>query len=162
MEIGKPIKLQIDELRFEDLVIKLVSEMFLENKNISCLFDHKQEVFIDKFKITRVLVNILTNAIEANKNKGKIWVHTKDIKMNKNDYIEVKIGNDGSYIPEIERLKLFDIFYTKNKKKGTGLGLTICKKIIEIHKGKIICSSDYMLGTEFIFTLPCFNINNEN
>lgn len=162
MEIGKPNHLEISEVSFEDFVSKIISEMFLENTNITRIFNHRKTVHIDKYKITRVLVNIITNALEANKNKGKVWICSKDIKINDCDYIEVIIGNNGSYISEVDRSKLFEMFYTKNKKKGTGLGLAICKKIIEMHKGNIICSSHFMVGTEFIFTLPCVNFFEEN
>ena len=88
----------------------------------------------------------------------KIWIKTNNITLDNREYIEVSIKNDGSYIPESERKKIFEMFYTKNKKNGTGLGLYICHKIIKSHHGEIFFFSNFKTGTEFIFRIPCFNI----
>jgi signal transduction histidine kinase len=161
MDIGSKPSLFIEEISMEDLIYKVYNDNFLEKINervcVEFLFQHTNKVFIDKFKIIRVLLNIISNALEANHNQGKIWIATQDIIVHNINYVEVKIGNNGSYVPEKEQSLLFDIFYTKNKKGGTGLGLAICKRIIEMHKGQIRCSSHFKVGTEFIFILPCFS-----
>jgi signal transduction histidine kinase len=158
MDMGSKLSLGMEEICLQDLIYEIYNGMFLEKTKervlVNFLFQHKSKVFIDKFKVIRVLVNILSNAIEANRNQGKIWIATQDIIIHNLNYVEVRIGNNGSYVPEKERNLLFDIFYTKNKKGGTGLGLAICKRIIEMHQGQIRCSSHFKVGTEFIFTLP--------
>ena len=158
MEIGKPNLLNIEEVELSILAKEVVTEIFEDIKCISKDFKHCKNVFIDKIKIKRVLINIISNALEANKYRGKIWIKTNNITLDNREYIEVSIKNDGSYIPESERKKIFEMFYTKNKKNGTGLGLYICHKIIKSHHGEIFFFSNFKTGTEFIFRIPCFNI----
>lgn len=82
--------------------------------------------------------------------KGIIYIAT----ASKEDFIELRIRNTDSFIPEEELGQLFDAFYTRNKKGGTGLGLAIAKKIVIAHRGEIWCKSSKEIGVEFGFTLP--------
>lgn len=113
-------------------------------------FSHLHLLDVDRLKIGRVLSNIVNNAAQAMNYKGRIYFRTHEID---HDMI-VTVGNTGSYIPPEEREKLFDAFFTKNKKKGTGLGLAIARKIVNAHGGQISCKSDFERGTEFVFSLP--------
>lgn len=109
---------------------------------------------MDSLKIVRVLSNILSNASEAMNRKGKIWIHSKDVVVKNTPFVELCVGNNGSYIEPENIQNLFEAFYTKNKSGGTGLGLAIAKKIIQSHGGNIRCESSKDLGVEFYFTLP--------
>lgn len=109
---------------------------------------------IETNKVLRVFLNIAGNAIEAMKGKGTLWFKTELFMYEDRSFVEFRIGNNGPTIPKEVMPKLFESFYTRDKKGGTGLGLAIAKKIVEAHGGIIRCESDSKTGTEFIFTLP--------
>lgn len=84
----------------------------------------------DKFQFERVLTNLVKNAIESMSEKGKITI---DIEEDKKNTI-IKIMDSGMPIPPAEIDKLFEPLFT-TKQEGTGLGLPICKTIVESHGG---------------------------
>ena len=112
-------------------------------------------------KINQVFMNILSNAIEAIELKDQkrkrelIHVQTGSVKENQNDYASVKIADTGIGIPENILDKIFDPFFTtKEIGKGVGLGLSICKSIVEEHNGKIMVDRKKNGGTCFNILLP--------
>jgi signal transduction histidine kinase len=117
----------------------------------------KQKIILkaDKDKIDRVISNLVTNAIKFSK-LGSI-VHVS-LHAN-NDFAEIIVKDNGIGIPEYLQGKIFDLFTTA-KRKGTageksyGLGLAICKKIVEMHEGFIHVESKEGLGSSFIVRLP--------
>ncbi|KAB8037560.1 response regulator [Silvanigrella paludirubra] len=151
--------LKIEEeslLKILSAVLKLCFEMQNDlNIELEYKFSHNYKVMVDIKKIERVFSNIILNAIQAMKLKtGKIWILTKEYIENNEKYIEICIGNSNSYIEKEDIDKIFNLFFTKGKKKGTGLGLAISLQIIKNHGGKITCNSCKQKGVEFIFTLP--------
>ena len=118
-------------------------------------FTHRATAKVHPTKVGRVMANIIGNAIQAMGERGSMWIRTND----RNEFIEVCIGNRGSYIDAENRTKVFEAFYTRGKKSGTGLGLAIAKKIISAHGGEIWVESQRSdlepTGiVEFHFTLP--------
>jgi signal transduction histidine kinase/ActR/RegA family two-component response regulator len=106
-------------------------------------------------KIGRVFSNIIGNAFQAMRIKGKMWFKTSE----RDGMIQFCVGNAGSVIPQESLPKLFEAFFTSGKKGGTGLGLAIAKKVVVAHGGKIWCEStkttEHPAGkVEFFFTLP--------
>lgn len=102
-------------------------------------------------QIGQLLMNILTNAIQAIEGKGEITIDTHNFE----NTIEISILDSGPGIPEEVRQKIFDPFFTtKEIGKGTGLGLSISYGIIEKHQGSIDVKSIEGEGTEFIITIP--------
>jgi len=101
----------------------------------------------DPMKIKRVFTNILLNSIESME-EGKITINTK---INKNVTIIVEDNGPGM-APEV-REKIFDPFFTL-KSGGTGLGMTIVKKIINDHNGTILVEGEEDYGTTVTITLP--------
>ncbi|MGR3765907.1 histidine kinase N-terminal domain-containing protein [Rossellomorea sp. NS-SX7] len=117
------------------------------------------EVNIDeKFKITgnqdelrQVLLNLVMNSIDAlqqTEGERRIWITSSII----NDEITINICNNGPEIHEETINAIFEPFYT-TKELGTGIGLFICKKLIEKHDGKITCQSSAE-KTAFTIQLP--------
>jgi len=101
-------------------------------------------------ELSQVWTNIINNALQASGNKCII----KIAYANKNNQHEITFSNNGPEIPAESIPKIFDAFYsTKKRGEGTGLGLNIVKKIIDKHKGHIICNSN-INETNFIITLP--------
>ncbi|MCS7227760.1 MAG: ATP-binding protein, partial [Endomicrobia bacterium] len=127
-----------------------------ERKNIKVIFTPpQQEILIDADGklLERVYINLIGNAIKFTPEGGTITV---GIKVNNDNTIESYVQDTGEGIPKEYQEKIFEKFgQVKNKTKGgTGLGLTICKYIIEAHKGKIWVESEIGHGAKFIFTLP--------
>jgi signal transduction histidine kinase len=102
-------------------------------------------------------MNIVTNALDAlleqpEQFDKQILIQTQRLTPNQ---IGVRICDNGPGIQSEIKSKIFDPFFTtKPVGEGTGLGLTICYKIIEKHQGRITVNSQYGEGTEFFITLP--------
>lgn len=102
-------------------------------------------------QINQVLMNILSNAVQAIPGAGTIYIKTWE----ENAWVKISIRDTGAGMNEATRQKIFDPFFTtKEVGKGTGLGLSISYGIIEKHKGKIEVLSEIGKGTEFIINLP--------
>ncbi|MDP2156762.1 MAG: ATP-binding protein, partial [Nitrospirota bacterium] len=100
----------------------------------------------DRDKITQVLLNVLNNAIEA----ARTCVTVAATRTG--EQTEIRIADDGPGIPQKNLEIIFDPFFT-TKKGGTGLGLPICKKLIEDHEGSIDIISSEGKGTEVVLRL---------
>jgi two-component system NtrC family sensor kinase len=120
-------------------------------------FGHTKAVYCNREKILRVFQNILENAGQALKGKGNIWFETSDLYVSGQEMLEINISNNGPPIPKEFIEKLFDPFFSKGKKHGTGMGLSICHKIVSVHGGKISARS-FPEKTSFIIVLPSDNI----
>ncbi len=117
-------------------------------ENISCL--------CDKTRIEQVLINLISNAMDfCPKNNGKI-----NIKLRlDNTYARISVIDNGIGIPKSKLDKIFVKFYqidtsSTREHGGTGLGLSVCKGIIENHGGKIWAESKVNMGTQFHILLP--------
>ncbi len=117
--------------------------------------DELPPVSANREDLTRVFTNFLDNAIKYNRPGGKVFIRSKV-----NDaFIQVEIQDTGVGIPKKELDKIFDEFYRVKSKEthgitGTGLGLTIAKKIVEAHNGHIEAESKLRQGSTFRVLLP--------
>lgn len=115
------------------------------------------KVVADKSQIQRVLQNILQNAIKFTPENGIIAVRTELPKGQKN-FVQIKIEDSGSGIPEHELKLVFDRFYKADRSRtgrgGSGLGLFICKTILSAHGQQISAHRSQLGGASFVFTLP--------
>lgn len=113
-------------------------------------------VYINQESIERVIINLLTNAIKYTPVGGHIDVSV--IKHDAAKEVEVSVTDNGIGIPEEALPHIFDRFYRVERKvhtiKGTGLGLTIVKKIVERHRGRVLAKSSLGHGSTFSFVLP--------
>lgn len=107
-------------------------------------------------QINQVFMNILSNALQAIKGPGKLWLTTKIVKPpGKPEMISIHIQDSGKGIAENEIEKIFDPFFsTKEVGQGTGLGLSITYSIVRSHGGDIQVKSQVGTGTEFTILLP--------
>lgn len=102
-------------------------------------------------ELSQVILNLLVNACDAVTEKGIISISSHYMQ----DYIEIKISDNGSGINDNDLNKLFDPFFTtKEIGKGTGLGLSISHRIIEKHGGILSVASRINEGTVFTIMLP--------
>lgn len=114
------------------------------------------QVFADKNKIYQVLSNIITNAIKYGKQEGEI---TASIYVLEDEKVLIEISDNGIGIAEEHIPRLFERFYRTDDARsrdvgGAGLGLAICKHIIEAHGESIQVRSKINVGTTVGFTLP--------
>jgi len=108
-------------------------------------------VFADAKQIEQVLINLVINARHALEEKGEISVGTEVVK----NYVIISVTDNGTGIKKEDLPRIFDPFFTtKTEGKGTGLGLPISQRIIEINGGKIIVESEEGKGTSFHVWLP--------
>ncbi|HTY07569.1 MAG TPA: ATP-binding protein, partial [Candidatus Edwardsbacteria bacterium] len=115
----------------------------------------KLPVTADEGKINRVVSNLLSNALKFTPKQGRILIAA----VEKPTLIEVSVTDNGEGIPPEDRERVFEKFYQVKKRKlgrktGTGLGLPLCRQLVEAHGGKIWVESQYGKGSTFIFTLP--------
>lgn len=109
------------------------------------------EGFVDE--LNQVWTNLISNALQAMKFKGKLIIEVKE----DNKYHTVEISDTGEGIPSDIKDKIFEPFFTtKAEGEGTGLGLDIVKKIIDKHNGEIYFKSRIDEGTTFYIKLPKF------
>lgn len=114
-------------------------------------------VLADRNMLNSVLQNITSNAVKFTYPGGKIKLSAVD----KNGIFELNITDSGMGIKPADLSKLFriDVHHTTTgtgNEKGTGLGLILCKELIERNRGTIRVESEYQKGSSFIFTLPSF------
>lgn len=159
-------KLESGKMRFkmkQDNINKTIMEIYqtmlrlIEGKGLYFtlkLDENLPDIQYDKDKITDALTNLISNAVKFTQ-KGGIAVTAAQ----KDGAVHVAVQDTGSGIRAQDMPRLFRTFeQLENGKldgeKGAGLGLAICKEIIEGHKGKIWAESEYGKGSTFHFTLP--------
>lgn len=149
-------KLNVDDY-FSDCAEELSIEM--ETRGIELLYANYVEkdvlVIADGEQIRRVIHNIISNAVKyMDKNKGVIQIRIKDV----GDFIQVEIEDNGKGIAAKDLPYIFDRFYrtdvSRNSSKGgSGIGLSIVRKIMEDHGGKVWATSRQGIGTIMYFVL---------
>lgn len=157
MDFSKPSEpklIHIDINRPVEDAIGLSSVM-LRKAGIEIVMDLAQDLptsIADSQLIEQVILNLITNATEAMKEME----HGKKIKVNtslKGDRISVSVADSGPGVPADLVQKIFDPFFT-TKKSSTGIGLSLCQRIVHDHGGILSVSSSTLGGAEFSFTLP--------
>jgi two-component system, sporulation sensor kinase D len=125
---------------------------------IKCGSGKKISIETDPAQMGEVFHNIAANAIDAIADKrGKIKAQIKENEGS----ITIRISDNGTGIDEEHLKKVFDPFFT-TKAKGTGLGLAVCRQIINLHGGTIDMESELNKGTTVIITLPRKGTKNLN
>lgn len=109
----------------------------------------------DADKLSRVLINLVHNALKFTPQGGKILVEGR---ANDERHVEVSVTDSGNGIPPHDIEKIFDKFYWSEsapvEARGAGLGLAIAKNLVELHDGTIRVESTLGQGSRFFFTIP--------
>lgn len=109
---------------------------------------------MDKIRLERVIDNLLDNAVKYSPPNTRIDVATLDL----GDYIQISVSDEGKGISQEDQARLFSPFERLSEgatsKPGLGLGLLVCRRLVEAHGGKIWVESVPGNGSTFIFTLP--------
>ncbi len=117
--------------------------------------DNLPLVNIDSFRIGQVLRNLLENALQHTAAGGSVSVAA----LSHDSRVEISVSDTGEGIPAEELPNIFERFYRVDKSRtrttgGTGLGLTIAKRLVEAHEGQITVQSELGKGSRFSFTIP--------
>ncbi|MFH1422881.1 MAG: ATP-binding protein, partial [Planctomycetota bacterium] len=138
-------------------VVKLFSQKAKE-RNSTIILEVKTEIFAfaDPNAVNEIVTNLLNNAITHCPENTEIRVSSRVLNQ---DFIEVIVSDNGTGIPEDMLDKIFDRFLQIARQsgpgyKGSGIGLPICKALVEQMGGKIYVESKFGKGSAFIFTLP--------
>lgn len=147
-------------LSLEPIIIETCQSLYSlikqKNINIENIQILNLETHIDPNLIQQVLYNLLSNAIKYSPNDGNIIIQQKILN---NSVLEINIIDEGPGVPNADRKKIFESFRQSIKPKdhlvkGSGLGLSIAKSIIEQHNGEIGIKNTTKQGSVFYFRLP--------
>ncbi len=159
IEAGK-LEVLIEKVELIDLIKECTSLItpLAEKRNITILNKtasmRPQDALIDRARLKQVLINLLSNAVKYNQDNGSITI-TLEQKSPK--YIRVSVIDTGIGLSEEQKNKVFDPFTRLsglNLIEGTGIGLTITKRLLEIMDGRIGLDSELGVGSTFWIELP--------
>lgn len=149
LEFGKPLELNrcrvdLNEISREALAL---SQPLAKQKQVNLktdLYTSAPELMLDSQRILKVLVNLITNAVQVSPEGEDVCVRTRS----NNGAVFLEVSDRGSGITEKNKGMVFQPFFS-TKEDGTGLGLAISKKIVETHGGKIYFYQNSPKGTTF-------------
>ena len=142
--------------------VRGLNESLLKKKRLNVLVDVQADVPLlvaDREKIAHVVGNLLGNAIEFTAPEGHVWLRaTRDTREGVESVV-VEVGDSGVGISPEHHDLIFREFAQvdstpSRSHHGTGLGLTIARKLVELHGGRIWVESDLGSGSRFFFTVP--------
>ncbi len=154
----KQLKLSIGKVDLKDCLLKIINDFtpILQEKSLDIVLDVKHiPVWFDIAKMNRIFYNLISNAIKYSNEGGEI-----KIKANLgNDELRIDFEDNGIGVPDEQQELIFKRFtrgtnVTNKGIPGTGLGLMLSKKIVELHGGKILLVSKENIGSKFTIVLP--------
>jgi two-component system sporulation sensor kinase A len=142
--------------KIEDSDLKQVAEGVLAKngipRNVEVEVDIQKSAKVvkaDAYYLNRILYNLVTNAVQAMPNGGKLTIQAR---KDRKDTV-LSVGDNGVGIPEDIRSKMFTLMFT-TKSKGQGFGLPVVKRMVESLGGTVTFESEVGKGTTFIVRLP--------
>lgn len=160
VESGK-MELELDKVLLKNIlessITILKEKAFKQNVSLNLELEKEADIQmdVDQRKLKQIMFNLLSNAVKFTPSGGSVRVIAK----RKQDEIEISVQDTGIGIKPEDMPKLFQTFtqiespYGK-KAEGTGLGLALTKRLVELHGGKIWAESEFSKGSKFTFTMP--------
>ena len=159
IEAGK-LELHYEEFSVKEAINEVLNTIvgFSDKKNIGINTNIHEDIHslsADKIKFKQIMFNLLSNAIKFTPAHGRVSVVAERM----NHHVKISVTDTGIGIKQEDMDKIFEAFrqldstYAR-KYEGTGLGLTLTKRLVELHGGKIWAKSEYGKGSAFTFTLP--------
>lgn len=150
------------EIKMNELVELVLNQIdnIVQEKKAEITWTALPNAYGESLLVFQLVQNLIINGIkyQAENNIPKITISGSP----KGQYIEYVVTDNGIGMSNETLLKIFDPLYREHKHAygdGTGMGLSICKKIVDAHHGKIWVSSELSTGTCFHFTLPAYNMS---
>lgn len=159
LDFSKPKEANLLESDMNKTVRKALKLMnnTLDISNIELAADLQKDlphVFIDDNQMLQVLINLITNSVQAMPGGGRLSIATRT--GNRGGSVEVIISDSGKGIPAEFLPHIFDPFFSTKGPEGTGLGLSVSYGIIKNHRGQIRVESRQETGTTFTIELPVY------
>ena len=137
-------------------------ESVASQKNISIEFISEESsicTWVDRDKLEKIINNLLSNSLKFTPEGGIITLSVKTISSDKDNFAEINISDSGIGIPEDKLERIFDRFYqvddsSRRAYGGSGIGLSLVKELVDLHKWKINVQSKINKGTTFILNIP--------
>ncbi|CAA6826890.1 MAG: Integral membrane sensor signal transduction histidine kinase [uncultured Thiotrichaceae bacterium] len=147
-------KVEIEQC-VDDVITLLQHKLYQQNIRVVKSFDYPiPMVKVDSIQMTQVILNLFQNAIDAMRNTlDRPSLITVRI-YSKRRILHVEINDTGSGISNNEAEDIFNTFFSTKGEDGLGVGLSICRTIIEAHNGRLWFESKENEGSTFFFTLP--------
>lgn len=145
----------------EDITLSIAE--YIENKGISIIFDTEVEERVlacDPDKIERIVLNLISNAVKFTEPGGNIFVNM----INKEKSIVIAVSDTGIGIPKDKQKMIFERFIQVDKsltrnREGSGIGLSLVKSLVDMHKGAITIESTPNKGSKFLIELPVYLVD---
>jgi signal transduction histidine kinase len=152
-DYSRPLKTKLLETNIHELINEtLVTITVPKNLKVSIVIDadlNVPKLRVDSLMIKRVFINLITNALQSMPNGGELTITASKT----DETALISFRDTGVGIAEEHKSKIFQPLFT-TKAKGQGLGLAVCKRLIEANKGAIRFESNVGEGTTFTVTLP--------
>ncbi len=156
IESGK-MNLNVEKFNLQEIIeeVTSITAPLASEKNLSLFIerdsDHEVDIYADKIRIRQVMINLINNAIKFTE-KGKISIHA----MREDNHVLISVKDTGIGIPHDQLESVFQEFTqvdtsTTRKVGGTGLGLPISRRLIEMHGGRLWAESTGVNGEGSIF-----------
>lgn len=147
--------MEFNKVRMSEVVEKVIRNLSLKinEKNAMVIFNRLPVILADENQMIQLIQNLTDNAIKFGLTSPKITISAKSI----NEYHVFSVSDNGIGIEKQYFEKIFKIFQRLHRKddyEGTGIGLAICKRIVERHGGNIWVESEPGKGSTFFFTIP--------
>ncbi|ANS77388.1 PAS domain-containing sensor histidine kinase [Paenibacillus yonginensis] len=149
---NRPVRKEATSLEdiIQELTPLLWADANLRGQSIEVkLGEHIPKLELNPKEIKQLILNLCRNGMEAMEDKGLLTLETRKVPTG----VELLVSDTGPGIPPNKRDNLFQPFFT-TKAKGTGLGLALCKSIVERHNGKVSVDSEVGVGTTFSILFP--------
>jgi signal transduction histidine kinase len=163
IESGR-LRLSFDAVPLESVleeVIKAIEQQIIQKKQqVRChLPADLPFVWADRFRLSQILTNLLSNANKYAPEESTIFVRAAVISYRGADALQVSVQDSGIGIQEVDKHHIFKQFFRSADQDvravlGTGLGLNIAKRLVLLHEGDIWFESEHGVGTTFYFTIP--------
>lgn len=157
------LNLKITDDLIDDVIAEALRHINRKSVNHHIEVKHEDEFLLAKMDarlIVQVVINIVDNAIKYTQDGSHILIHTRK----EGDQAVVSIIDDGAGMSDEMKKHVFEMFYTgssqvADSRRSLGLGLALCKSIIQVHGGQITVTDHLPHGTNFTFTLPAGEVH---
>jgi len=156
LEFGRPKSFDFALTRVEEIIDKTLDlvQSHAAKRNVETatkIAEDLPRIYVDAQQLQQVILNLCLNAVDAMPNGGKLTVGAA---RDSSNYITVTVADTGYGIDAETARKIFQPFFTAKKRRGLGLGLSICDRIVRAHGGTISVHSEPGEGTTFVVRLP--------
>jgi two-component system sensor histidine kinase HydH len=149
LELARDRPPRTQAIRLDDLVVGAISNSHLPARvQVHTTIADAAVGWLDRDQVARVISNLLTNAAQAQQNQGTIWVEARSDDV----ATEIRVRDEGPGVPEEVRHRIFEALFT-TKAQGSGLGLALCRRIVESHGGSLALESSPG-GASFLMRIP--------